>query len=267
MDFFKSNRKSIGEQIAEANAQNFFSVADRNESVPKHAMYLSHFLSISAFLAGIYYLPVGLLWKIVGVVVGTLFFVRWEQGRNQFLIDFHKGEAIKNDKNPHPKVLEHAEDLIIASQAAKMWIVIFTTGDLFITMGMWLYTTYVEAVAMNAEAVSNKGKIATQHLATVKEAIKGGYGAKTLGTIGDAAAKASNAITINYTPIVVTMLIVALAIIALQAFTYACSQWYVGSCYANEKKKFQSNNRQQQPAQQPPIPQLPTRELPIRRAG
>jgi len=264
---FSKRTKSIGEQLEAANQKNFFEVAQRNETTPKYAMFLAHVLSIAAFLGGVYYLPIGLIWKGIALFIGTVFMVQWERGRSQFLIDFHKGQTVLQDKKPTPEVLAAAEELIDVSRDAKMWVVVFTIGDLFTTLGMWIYTAYFDAMAMKAAAIAAKGKVAASHLATVGEAVKGGYGKSTLSAISSAASKADAAIQTNYMGIIITAVCAALAILLIQAFTYAASQWYVGSVYQNQKKKFgQRSNPHQRPNEQPtsqPTVQLP----PIRRAG
>ena len=264
---FQKKTKSLGEQIAAANEKNFFVVSKRNESTPKYAMFLAHLLSIAAFLGGVYYLPIGLIWKGIALLIGTVFMVQWERGRSQFLIDYHKGQTVLGDKKPTPEVLAAAEELIDVSRDAKVWVVIFTIGDLFTTLGMWIYTAYFDAMSMKTAAIAAKGKVAATHLATVGEAVKGGYSSKTLSAIGAAASKADAAIQTNYTGIIITAVCAALAILLIQAFTYATSQWFVSSVYQNQKKKFGQRTTNRTTPNEQPTAQLPTANPNIRRAG
>lgn len=262
--FFDDNKKSLAQQEAERKIEDFFEMADRNEVLPRQAQFVAQCLSIVTILATIWYLPMGMLWKFIGLTIGALLMVKWEQGKAQFLKDYHKGELLLHDKDIPQSILSRAEKLITAGRDAKKWLVVFVAGDLIVTIGCWMFTAYSEATAVKLAAVTAKGKVATQHLTAVSEAVKGGYGKSTMDAINGAAKGANAAISIDYFPIIITLVVAILVVVAVQGFTFLCAQWAQNSVYENQKKKFSTTQqRTNTPTQQQPTVQLP----PIRRAG
>jgi hypothetical protein len=251
-----NEKKSLAQKEAEVKSEDFFEVADRNESLPKQAQFLAHLLSVLTVMLTIYYFPIGLVGKTVLFLIFGYSLVQWERGKMQFLKDYHKGNLILHDKNMPQQILAKAEGLITASRDARPWLFIFIAGDLIVTIGMWMYTAYIDATSIKTSAIAAKSKVAADHLSAYSAAVKGGYSKTTLTAIDGVANKASTAITIDYLPIVVTFIIAVVVVLAVQGFTFICSQWCESSVYHNQKKKFGSSQPQHDNQSQHGLPAI-----------